>query len=1466
LTITGGTVNFSTGNLLTADTFTQSGGTLTGSDDITVAGAATWSGGTHAGSGTTNFESALSIEGAAGKELGDFGATTGRTLNINAGATWTGTGFLRGTSDSVINNATGSTFDIQTDADIFSSTGGATFNNDGTVVKSVGTDVTSIGIVYNNSGTTTINSGTVELTNGGTHTGTFNGSGTLDFGGGTHDLETGTDVTVADVDVTSGAVNINSGVDYNAGNTDISFGTVAIASGVTATTGTGSQSGGTLTGEGIFTVTDAFTLSGGTQSGNGTTNFEGSLSIEGAAGKEWGDFNATSGRTFNINAGATWTGTGFLRGTSGSVINNATDSTFDIQTDADLFISTGGATFNNSGTLLKSFGETANNQATDIDTDFTNQGTVEVQQGVLDFGGGYTQTSGTTLLNGGSLTRSTFLDAFDIQGGSVTGFGTITGDIDNAGTVAPGVSVGDIGTLQLTGDYTETATASIDIEIASATSFDRFEIGGDAAFDGTLNVSVLNSFFPSIGDSFEVLTFGAATNTAGLDFTGLQISTLDAVDDTEGTDEDTAFSGDLFDNDTDTLFFDTTFSATNLTLDVDGDVKTITAIEGDTNAVGSQLTLASGALLTVNADGTFDYNPNGQFESLAVGETGTDSFTYTIEDSFGTVDTATVTVTIDGVNDAPVAVDDDFTTDEDVPLSDTVFTNDSDIDSTTLTATLLTDVSDGSLTLNADGSFSYTPDANFNGTDSFTYQISDGDLTDTATVSLTVNPVNDDPTAVDNTTSTPENTAVVIDVLSNDSDVDGDSLTTTAVGTAGNGSASINPDGTVTYTPDAGFSGTDSFTYTISDGNGGTDTAAVTVTVSATANQDPVANDDSFSTDEDTDLSGDVFADNGNGADSDPDGDTLTATVLSDVSNGSLTLNGDGSFSYTPDANFNGTDSFTYQISDGELTDSATVSIMVDPVNDAPEAADDSSNTPENTAVTINVLDNDTDLDGDSLSIATVGTAGNGSVVDNGDGTVTYTPDTDFSGTDSFTYEVSDGNGGTDTALVTVSVSNENGVPDAVDDTFSTDEDTPLSDSVLANDTDPDGDALTVSLLTDVSDGSLSLNADGSFSYTPNADFNGTDSFTYEVSDGALTDTATVNITVNPVNDDPTAVDNTTSTPENTAVVIDVLSNDSDVDGDTLTITAVVATGNGNTVANDDGTITYTPNPNFTGSDTFVYEISDGNGGTDTATVNIAVNPVGTGSDLDIGLYDAGSDTLITLIEEGDEILASTIAGKKVTLAAFVPDDSTFTGQVESMFLDLNEGEVTRRENAEPYALFGDSQGNFRGQTDPFFEGDNTIEFDLYSKNGLRGDLLGTVTRNFTVVDDISGSADLTVGLFDADSDTLITEIEDGDEILASTIADRNLTIAAFVPDHTPLFGQVESIVLNLNDGQVTRTENVEPYSLFSNQGDDFKGGGVGLLPEGDNAIAFELYAKNGARGDLLDTITRNFAVVDDGV
>jgi VCBS repeat-containing protein len=283
----------------------------------------------------------------------------------------------------------------------------------------------------------------------------------------------------------------------------------------------------------------------------------------------------------------------------------------------------------------------------------------------------------------------------------------------------------------------------------------------------------------------------------------------------------------------------------------------------------------------------------------------------------------------------PAAVDDTAITDEDAAVTVSVLANDSDPDNDPLAITGLTAPAHGTAIDNGDGTITYAPSANYNGGDSFTYMIGDGHGgTSTASVALTVTPVNDPPVAGDDAATTEEATAVNIAVLANDSDIDGDTLLVAAVGAAAHGTVTINPDNTVTYTPAAGFIGEDSFGYTIGDGFGGEAAASVSLTVNR-VNHLPLAGDDIISLSEDQVLTVNLLAN-----DSDPDNDTLTIVTAGDPLHGTVAIGANGDVTYTPDPNYFGADSFDYTISDGHNgTATATVTIAIAAENDAPLVA-----------------------------------------------------------------------------------------------------------------------------------------------------------------------------------------------------------------------------------------------------------------------------------------------------------------------------------------------------------------------------------------------------------------------------------------------------------------------------------------------------------------------------------------------
>jgi hypothetical protein len=295
-----------------------------------------------------------------------------------------------------------------------------------------------------------------------------------------------------------------------------------------------------------------------------------------------------------------------------------------------------------------------------------------------------------------------------------------------------------------------------------------------------------------------------------------------------------------------------------------------------------------------------------------------------------------------------------------------------------------------------------------------------------------------------------------------------------------------------------------------------------------------------------------------------------------------------------------------------QSVESRLLNVTVANFNTPPVAQDDAATTDEDTPATIDVLANDSDPDGDPLTVDSVTQPGHGTVTNNGH-SVTYTPAANWHGSDALTYVASDGKGGTDDGQVTVTVLPVNDPPVAVDDTYSTDRDTTLSveaPGVLGNDSDVDGDTLTAAKVSDPANGRLTLNADGSFTYTPNTGFNGIDSLTYEATDGkGGTDIATVTVRVGPINTPPVAQDDAATTDEDTPATIDVLANDSDPDGDPLTVDSVTQPAHG-TVTNNGHSVIYTPAANWHGSDALTYVASDGRGGTDSGQVTVTVLPV----------------------------------------------------------------------------------------------------------------------------------------------------------------------------------------------------------------------------------------------------------------
>jgi len=655
--------------------------------------------------------------------------------------------------------------------------------------------------------------------------------------------------------------------------------------------------------------------------------------------------------------------------------------------------------------------------------------------------------------------------------------------------------------------------------------------------------------------------------------------------------------------------------------DAVGDVATAhedTSVQIDVLANDTDVCDSSPALADVG-DPVFGIAQTAGSEVLytpPAGFSGTDTFSYTIEDCSGNQASPLVEVTVLPVNDSPVANDETATAEEDTPLPITVTATDPDGD--TLRYTILSGPTNGTITGFdlATGTLIYTPDANYNGPDLLAFEACDPDgLCDTGTVTIMVEPVDDPPTADPQSLTTPEDTALPITVTGGD--IDGDPITYNIVSGPSHGTISgFDPTmGELLYTPDENFTGTDSFVFETCDPHPehGCAQAAITITVTP-VNDPPIANDDATSTPEDTPKLISVYA---NDFDVDGNLDPTTVSIVSQPSNGTVSIDSvTGAITYAPEADFNGIDTFGYQVCDTDgLCDTATVTVTVVSEGDPPVANDDSAITPEDQQILIDILGNDMDADNDldptSVTITVPPTHGSVSV-DPVTGEVTYTPDEDFHGQDVLTYQVCDSDGVCDEAAVAITVLPIDDPPVANDQAVTAEEDTPLPITVTA--TDPDGDTLAYTILSGPANGTITGfdPATGTLIYTPDEDYNGPDSLTFEACDpDGLCDAGLVTITVEPVDDSPLADPQSLKTPEDTPRSITVTG--SDADGDPIEYRILSGPSNGTIDGFDGNTggLIYTPNVNFTGTDAFVFEACDPNpdNGCAQATVTIEVTP-----------------------------------------------------------------------------------------------------------------------------------------------------------------------------------------------------------------------------------------------------------------
>ncbi|MFS1412515.1 tandem-95 repeat protein [Vibrio sp. 10N.286.49.B1] len=728
--------------------------------------------------------------------------------------------------------------------------------------------------------------------------------------------------------------------------------------------------------------------------------------------------------------------------------------------------------------------------------------------------------------------------------------------------------------------------------------------------------------------------------------------------------------------------------------DIDGDDLSV----ADVNYSGTE------GVFTDNGDGTYTFAPNENFN-------GEVDLSFSVSDGTTTTE-ANIDVTVESVNDIPVAGSTTYSVDEDgiITISaDQLLANSSDVEGEVAVDDVSYSGSDGIFTDNGDGTYSFAPNENFNGSVSLDVTVVDEDgATAETTAGIDVIAVNDAPVSGDLAYSVDEDGSITLSqeqLLSQASDVDGDDLTAANLSAGDNATVTANEDGSFTITPDADFNGDIDLSFDISDG---TDTIVANADLTVNpVNDAAVVEDVGYTIQEDGSL---TFTDEQllAGA-SDIDGDDLSvADVTYSGTEGVFTDNGDGTYTFAPNENFNGEVDLSFSVSDGTTTTEANIDVTVESVNDIPVAGSTTYSVQEDNSITITdeqLLANSSDVEGD-VSVQDVSYSGaDGVFADNGDGTYTFSPNENFSGEVSFDVVVADEDGATAETSAGLTVIEVNDPPIAGPTSYSIDEDSVLTFSesqVLGNASDIEGDVSLVGISYDGPDGIFSINGDGTCSFAPNENFNGEVQLnvTIQDEDGATVDTV-INVDVLPINDAPVSGDLAYSVDEDGSVTLSqeqLLSQASDVEGDDLTAANLSAGDNATVTANEDGSFTITPDADFNGDIDLSFDISDG---TDTIVANadLTVNPVNDAAVVEDVGYTIQEDGSLTFTDEQLLAGASDIDGDDLSVA-----DVNYSG-TEGVFTDNGDGTYTFAPNE-----------NFNGEVDLSFsvsDGTTTTEANI---------------------------------------------------------------------------------------------------------------------------------------------------------
>jgi VCBS repeat-containing protein len=642
------------------------------------------------------------------------------------------------------------------------------------------------------------------------------------------------------------------------------------------------------------------------------------------------------------------------------------------------------------------------------------------------------------------------------------------------------------------------------------------------------------------------------------------------------------------------------------------------------NFSGSEDNPVSGSVLTndIEPDGEIIYfftTSNPQHGTISFNDNG--NFTYTPDDNWFGEDvinfygcdpcavcmSSTLTITIEPVNDVPVVSDAFYAVTEDASVNMNLGIYANDVDDLNLAFSVLSVAEHGSVTLDSEGNGVYTPDADYSGQDHFTYQVCDGqNACSQAEVTITVNPANDAPVATGSEFSTSEDTAID-NVLTGDYDIDGDALQYSLISEPLNGSVIVAQNGQFMYTPDLNYHGVDFFTYEVCDNSDACDAAIVQLNI-APVNDAPTASVFTNVTYQNETLTGDlsIFT-------VDPDGDAVSFEIISATSNGDISMESDGSYVYVPDLDFSGADAASVRVCDTyDVCIDVPLNITVFTTNTAPQASSVNESIEEDETITDNLASYVTDLEGGVLSFTVIDIPDNGTLLLLPDGSFTYTPNENYHGTDSFSFNVCDTGNMCDNGVVNIEIASVNDTPIVFNESVELAEDGTISGNVSLNDLDEDGDLLTYTLINGTSNGVLTFGSSGEYTFTPQANYFGSLIITYNVCDGNnACASGSINVTVNSVNDTPVSTSGATVINEDEsyagglqALITDV----DDINGHSFSPGTLPTHGTLSIMAN--GQFTYTPDSDFYGTDSFTFNACDDENACTSNMFNITVSSV----------------------------------------------------------------------------------------------------------------------------------------------------------------------------------------------------------------------------------------------------------------